>query len=72
MPASNKASKTPGLSEAGPRVARILVLLSILFRYLAFIKAIEVSSMRFEKPHSLSYQDKTLTKRPFTLVSDLS
>ena len=36
--------------------------------YLAFISATVVSSMRFEKPHSLSYQDDTLTRRPETLV----
>lgn len=36
--------------------------------YFAVIKAIVVSSMRFEKPHSLSYHDETLTKRPETLV----
>ena len=37
--------------------------------YLADIKAIVVSSMRFEKPHSLSYHDETLTRLPDTLVS---
>ena len=37
--------------------------------YLAVINAIVVSSMRFEKPHSLSYQEETLTRRPETLVS---
>ena len=37
--------------------------------YLAFISATVVSSMRFEKPHSLSYHDDTLTSRPDTLVS---
>ncbi len=36
--------------------------------YLAFISATVVSSMRFEKPHSLSYHDDTLTRRPDTLV----
>ncbi|MNN90420.1 hypothetical protein D3C81_2083650 [compost metagenome] len=40
--------------------------------YLADISATVVSSMRFEKPHSLSYQDETLTRRPETLVSDAS
>ena len=30
----------------------------------AFINAIVVSSMRFEKPHSLSYQEHTLTRVP--------
>ena len=40
--------------------------------YLADISAMVVSSMRFEKPHSLSYQDETLTRRPETLVSDAS
>lgn len=36
--------------------------------YLAFIRATVVSSMRFEKPHSLSYHDDTFTSRPETLV----
>ena len=36
--------------------------------YLADISATVVSSMRFEKPHSLSYQDDTFTRRPDTLV----
>src|SRR5450830_492945 len=36
--------------------------------YLADIKATVVSSMRFEKPHSLSYHDDTFTRRPDTLV----
>jgi|GEM_PF-5421771 len=36
--------------------------------YLAFIMASAVSSMRFEKPHSLSYQAQALTSRPLTLV----
>src|SRR5690606_32605500 len=40
--------------------------------YLAFIKATVVSSMRLEKPHSLSYQDETLTRLPDTLVSNES
>ena len=36
----------------------------------AFDQAIVVSSMRFEKPHSLSYQEQTLTSVPsMTLVS---
>ena len=30
----------------------------------AFDQAIVVSSMRFEKPHSLSYQEQTLTSVP--------
>src|SRR5580658_3486553 len=35
-----------------------------------FDHAIVVSSMRFEKPHSLSYQEKTLTRVPsMTFVS---
>ncbi len=36
--------------------------------YFAAISATVVSSMRFEKPHSLSYHDDTLTRRPDTLV----
>ena len=36
--------------------------------HFADINATVVSSMRFEKPHSLSYQLPTLTKRPDTLV----
>ncbi|MNJ75046.1 hypothetical protein D3C77_720750 [compost metagenome] len=46
--------------------------LSSRVAYLADISATVVSSMRFEKPHSLSYQDETLTRRPETLVSDAS
>src|SRR6202011_2465076 len=38
-------------------------------RYRAAIKAIVVSSMRLEKPHSLSYHEDTLTSLPETLVS---
>ena len=37
--------------------------------YLAAISATVVSSILFEKPHSLSYQLETLTSRPLTLVS---
>ena len=38
-----------------------------------FDHAIVVSSMRFERPHSLSYQAKTFTRVPsMTLVSDPS
>ena len=37
--------------------------------YFAAIRAIVVSSIRFENPHSLSYQDDTFTRRPDTLVS---
>ena len=37
--------------------------------YFAVIRAMVVSSIRFEKPHSLSYQEETLTRRPDTLVS---
>src|SRR5690606_16534867 len=36
--------------------------------YFAFISATVVSSIRLEKPHSLSYQLLTLTRRPLTLV----
>jgi len=36
---------------------------------LAFISATVVSSIRLLKPHSLSYQDDTFTRRPDTLVS---
>ena len=39
-----------------------------LGNYLAAINATVVSSMRFEKPHSLSYHDDTLTNRPDTFV----
>src|ERR1700681_3444470 len=42
---------------------------ALLCRYRAAIKAIVVSSMRFEKPHSLSYHEDTLTSLPETLVS---
>jgi len=35
----------------------------------AFISATVVSSMRFEKPHSLSFRDDTLTRRPDAFVS---
>src|SRR6202012_605789 len=37
--------------------------------YFALASATAVSSMRFEKPHSLSYQLDTFTRRPDTLVS---
>ena len=37
--------------------------------YVAFINATAVSSIRFENPHSLSYQLETFTSRPTTLVS---
>jgi hypothetical protein len=40
--------------------------------YFAVINATVVSSMRLEKPHSLSYQLPTLTNVPDTLVSDSS
>src|SRR5690606_33083627 len=36
--------------------------------YLADISATVVSSMRLEKPHSLSYHEPTLTRLPETLV----
>ena len=36
--------------------------------YCAFISATVVSSMRFEKPHSLSYHEDTFTRRPETFV----
>ena len=37
--------------------------------HFACINAIVTSSMRLEKPHSLSYQLQTFTSRPDTLVS---
>ena len=37
--------------------------------HFAAISATVVSSIRLEKPHSLSYQLETLTSRPDTLVS---
>ena len=37
--------------------------------YFAFANATAVSSMRFENPHSLSYQLDTFTRRPDTFVS---
>ena len=37
--------------------------------YFAVIKATVVSSIRLLKPHSLSYQEETLTKVPETFVS---
>ena len=37
--------------------------------YFAVISATVVSSMRFEKPHSLSYHDETFTRLPDTFVS---
>jgi len=41
--------------------------------YFAFNNATVMSSMRFEKPHSLSYQDSTLTSvPPMTRVCVLS
>jgi hypothetical protein len=38
------------------------------FGYFAVIRATVVSNMRLLKPHSLSYHDDTLTRRPETLV----
>ena len=39
--------------------------------YFAFINALVMSSMRFEKPHSLSYHENTLTSvPPMTRVSE--
>ena len=32
----------------------------------AFMRAMQVSSIRLEKPHSLSYQEQTLTVLPLT------
>src|SRR5262249_51709130 len=37
-------------------------------RYFAFTKATVASSIRLLKPHSLSYQLETFTRRPATLV----
>ena len=42
---------------------------TIGFSYFALMRATVVSNIRFEKPHSLSYQLDTFTKRPFTLVN---
>src|SRR5258708_39683286 len=42
---------------------------AVITVYLALISAMVVSSMRLENPHSLSYQEQTLTSRPETLVS---
>src|SRR5690606_3745283 len=53
----------PALASAD----RVLTL--AMMDYLADISATVVSSMRFEKPHSLSYHDETLTSLPETLVS---
>lgn len=39
-----------------------------LHDHLADIKATVVSNIRFEKPHSLSYQLETLTRLPDTFV----
>ena len=50
----------------GPLAHRIQRLLR---SYFAAIKALVISNMRLEKPHSLSYQASTLTKvPPVTLV----
>jgi hypothetical protein len=38
-------------------------------RFFAAIRAIVVSSIRLENPHSLSYQLDTFTRRPDTFVS---
>ncbi len=38
------------------------------FIYFAFDQAIAVSSMRFEKPHSLSYQAHTFTRPPSMIL----
>src|SRR5690606_29988499 len=42
---------------------------SVRRNYRAAIKATVVSSIRLEKPHSLSYQLETLTRLPMTFVS---
>ena len=56
------------LSSQKKRPFRGVLLLATLQDYFAFISATVVSSMRFEKPHSLSYHDDTFTRRPDTLV----
>ena len=48
---------------------RLLSSLRLRRCYFADIKATVVSSMRLEKPYSLSYQAETFTNRPDTLVS---
>ena len=66
------ASNTLRAAREPPDGAGHSVLTSVGARtaanYFAPISATVVSSMRFEKPHSLSYQEQTLTKRPDTLV----
>ena len=56
------------------RKSAILTSIDIRFIfYLAFINATVVSSIRFENPHSLSYQATTLTRLPLiTFVNSAS
>lgn len=65
----NKKAR-PASSRTGPerRAGRLAAAVRVR-DYFAFANATAVSSMRFEKPHSLSYQLDTLTRRPDTLVS---
>ena len=58
-------TRLPATSTSARRLNRIAALPA----YFAFIRATAVSSMRLEKPHSLSYQLDTFTNRPATLVS---
>jgi len=53
-------------TDENPLAAQILVrhALEAHGGYFAFIRATATSSMRFEKPHSLSYQEQTLTSVP--------
>ncbi len=71
--AARPNAKKPGRHEAEPGPIAIdagrLAAAVRVRDYFAFANATAVSSMRFEKPHSLSYQLDTLTRRPDTLVS---
>ncbi|MCY1372282.1 hypothetical protein D9M69_594790 [compost metagenome] len=67
-PAASNAASVCGAAGFGcASVAWEIVILATLQRALA--SATAVSSMRLEKPHSLSYQAETLTSVPLTLVS---
>src|SRR5690606_20236888 len=68
MPTTSPPSVLPSTETKMPRTSGAF-LPEARCAYLADINATVVSSMRLEKPHSLSYHDETLTRRPETLVS---
>ncbi len=59
-----EAQKKPGSARFFCPVVEPRALAGADYRYLAAINATVMSSMRLEKPHSLSYQLSTLTMVP--------